>query len=625
MKEAQRLICRTGFDGNKTTHQANVCVVCDRIIQLGAEIHALSEHKIKEFSDQLGVDSYNEFHGELHQEVVKQYEVCGLEGLLLSPRSRCSINPDNGDVTFEVCSQCFNGMKSADKDRESPTKHAIANGFAIGSIPTTLAVKINGKLETFEVNDGMISALLAAAIAPVRPHAWIFSYTGGQSEKIRGNYQFFEADLSRMGGVFSYLKETHCDQILCVLSGAMTPKQKEIARQRAELDTRLFLGLLTWFIEESGHPGYENVQVPAECPRPIIIEDRESKNNTDQPGKPEIENVFEEGTCYFPTMGDPDAETYESKTSQEFAISLLENHSAPTIIASGGNYARNSEILLENVRPIQFPFGNGGPTTPRRNKISQEECLKHYAQLSPPQFMRPEFVLLLRAMLDRITMYNSARLQCNLFSADLGPDGKKMSLAEEISTMKEEDLVAALKEEEGHETGTAGRFLKAVSASCRSLGHTAEAAKTARRKNFALQDYFGAHSLFITVCPDDERSFRIRLYVDSGVMVSRLLFVSLAAFRQSMMWSLLQPLYLLQATHRFSRPIFSHSTTFRVWTSLNCPMKNACLIWRCAETSGVNILERVQSSIRVPCGYYWSASWDGTQRIRLERKESLAF
>jgi SHAQKYF class myb-like DNA-binding protein len=521
MKEAQRLICRTGCDGSKTTHQANVCVICDRIIQLGAEIHKLSKQRITRFKNQLGVDSYNEHHGELHQEVVKQYQVAGLEGLLLSPRSRRSINPDNGDITFEVCSQCLNGMKSADEGRESPPKHAIANGFAIGSIPTTFAVKIDGKLETFEVNDEMISALLSAAIAPVRPHAWIFSYTAGQCQKICGNYQFFEADLSRMGGAFSYLRESwQCDQILVVLSGAMTPKQKEIARQRAEIDTRLFLGLLTWFIGESGHPGYEGIPLPTECPRPIIIEDRESKYNTDEPGNKDIEKEFEEGTCFFPTVGDPDATTYEFKTSQEFAMSILRNHSAPTMIASGGNYARNSEMLLENVRPIQFPFGNGGPSTPRRNPISQEECLKHYVQLSLPQFMRADFVLLVRAMLDRKITYNTARFQCNSLSNEVGPDGKKRSLAEEISTMKEEDLVAALEEEEGHETGIAGRFLKAVSASCRSLGVTAEAAKTARRKNFALQDYFGAHSLFITVCPDDECSFRVRLYVGAGEMVS---------------------------------------------------------------------------------------------------------
>ena len=133
-------------------------------------------------------------------------------------------------------------------------------------------------------------------------------------------------------------------------------------------------------------------------------------------------------------------------------------------------------------------------------------------------------VLLIRAMRDRRSSYDAVKFKCNNLSAQVGTDGKRIRLAEEISTMKEEDLVAALKEEEGRETGVAGRFLKAVSASCRALGHTAEAAKCARRKNFALQEYYGRHSFMLTASPCAENSFRIRLYADSGVMVS--LFIS---------------------------------------------------------------------------------------------------
>ena len=61
-------------------------------------------------------------------------------------------------------------------------------------------------------------------------------------------------------------------------------------------------------------------------------------------------------------------------------------------------------------------------------------------------------------------------------------------------------------------------------ASRRALGHTAEAAKRARRKNFALQEYYGRHSFMLTASPCAENSFMIRLYADSGVMAS--LFVS---------------------------------------------------------------------------------------------------
>jgi hypothetical protein len=55
-------------------------------------------------------------------------------------------------------------------------------------------------------------------------------------------------------------------------------------------------------------------------------------------------------------------------------------------------------------------------------------------------------------------------------------------------------------------------FLKGVKTSCRAMGHTKEAAKHARRCMFAMLDYFGLNSLFLRTTPDDECSFRVRLY-----------------------------------------------------------------------------------------------------------------
>jgi hypothetical protein len=76
-----------------------------------------------------------------------------------------------------------------------------------------------------------------------------------------------------------------------------------------------------------------------------------------------------------------------------------------------------------------------------------------------------------------------------------------------------EELLSTEDEEDDSSTNTtAKKFLKAVSASCRHLGVSAEAAQDARRKCFALQDFFGMHSLFVTITIDDECSFRVRLY-----------------------------------------------------------------------------------------------------------------
>ncbi len=63
-------------------------------------------------------------------------------------------------------------------------------------------------------------------------------------------------------------------------------------------------------------------------------------------------------------------------------------------------------------------------------------------------------------------------------------------------------------------------FLKAVKTSCKSVGHSEEATKYARRKCFAMLDLFGPNSLFITTTPDDECGFRVRLYTKPQNWVS---------------------------------------------------------------------------------------------------------
>ncbi len=59
---------------------------------------------------------------------------------------------------------------------------------------------------------------------------------------------------------------------------------------------------------------------------------------------------------------------------------------------------------------------------------------------------------------------------------------------------------------------TTKSFLKAISTTCRAMGHTEQAAKYGRRCCFAMLDYFGLNSLFLSTTPGDKCSFRVRLY-----------------------------------------------------------------------------------------------------------------
>ena len=52
------------------------------------------------------------------------------------------------------------------------------------------------------------------------------------------------------------------------------------------------------------------------------------------------------------------------------------------------------------------------------------------------------------------------------------------------------------------------------------MGHLEEAAQDARQRIFAMLDNYGLNSLFLSTTPDDECSFRVRLYSKPQVWVS---------------------------------------------------------------------------------------------------------
>ncbi len=88
------------------------------------------------------------------------------------------------------------------------------------------------------------------------------------------------------------------EQIYCVLCGRMTPDQKQIVCKWAKVDTQLFIDVMPWFIQESGHPGYNKTSIPEDGPQPLLIEDSETRNNTDRPVNASLETTYE-GRTFF--------------------------------------------------------------------------------------------------------------------------------------------------------------------------------------------------------------------------------------------------------------------------------------------------------------------------------------
>lgn len=488
-----------GVHGDPNSFQVPVCVICDRLIIGCEKRHSLGKTEINYHRSRLSVESYEIYYGEdMHPELVKEYEIenCPeLKGMLLSRRARRNEDTDE----FDACSNCVNGLKSCTRDRESPPRHAIANGFAIGQIPESI------------IKNEAITELMGAFLAPVRPYAYVFAYSAGAHRSIRGHYSFFEVDLSHTGAVVEhYLNTTANPLVYCVLTGRMTPNQKKIARDKATIDMNKIRELLRWFISESGHPGYADVQLPEQCAKPIMIEDPETEHNTDIEQNPELEKTWAGATFHFSSSHDPQEDVGVFESSQKFAKAMLDKTS-PTLLVSGGNYANLREVLLENVAVLQFPYGKGGPKMKRRNALSVLETYKHYCRLSLKQFFRGDFLLILMHMFNRQQCFKTAMIKCR--STTLGS-----TLGEKISLMEPEDLTRAMNQREGGQpdNSTAAQYLRAITTSCQPVGYSPEAAKVNRRRHFAMDDFLGGSAIFLTTTPCDQSTLRVRIFVNAG-------------------------------------------------------------------------------------------------------------
>ncbi len=145
----------------------------------------------------------------MDNELQKQYEIKGMEGILLSRR----FGKDDAN-DFTVCSRCKEALKADCISNKSTPKCAIANGFAIGTIPETIEFKGEDEQRSTKtviehrdadgnvtsIKESKISSIMAAALSPVRPYAYIFAYHGGQHKSLMGNFQFFETSQTKLAG-----------------------------------------------------------------------------------------------------------------------------------------------------------------------------------------------------------------------------------------------------------------------------------------------------------------------------------------------------------------------------------------------------------------------------------------
>jgi hypothetical protein len=114
------------------------------------------------------------------------------------------------------------------------------------------------------------------------------------------------------------------------------------------------------FVQESGHPGFKDIPFPEKCFQPLLIEDEETKNNTNYAFNKNVEAMYESGTYYFSSAQDPSEGMSVYGAPGKFALAMFQ-HSAPTLLTYGGTYANVTDVPNENILPFAFPFEIGGP------------------------------------------------------------------------------------------------------------------------------------------------------------------------------------------------------------------------------------------------------------------------
>ncbi|MGH3055663.1 MAG: DUF6570 domain-containing protein, partial [Gaiellaceae bacterium] len=329
-------------------HLAPVCVICDRFIIGTEKLKWISSDLLARHEKQLSALSYGK---DLPEELLKQYRVNDpkLKHLLLSPRA--TVKKDHS--AFQTCSSCRRALK-INHLSGAPPKHAISNGFAIGHLP---------------VDIGEISDLMSIVIAPIRPYGYVVVMRGGRHKAIQGSYTFFHQNVAYINKAMSLIASGRQTASICaVFAGRFTNNQRLLARRHLRIDYNIYQRLFNFM--QLYHQSFTQMPKAEDLPEPIILEDEPSSNNTDVSSDIATESNIQTH-FYFPSVGDPCQTTGTYDNSTEFATALLRG-TEPTLVFHPEQYARDKDLEIYDLFPVQFPFGEGSIKVKQQTKISTE-------------------------------------------------------------------------------------------------------------------------------------------------------------------------------------------------------------------------------------------------------------
>ena len=503
-------------DVSNNEQRLRCCVVCDEMLS-NDETVPITLKDLNNNRRRLSASDWNKVSPLLQSEYSVRSENMEIQactyGLLLSPRASQLFNHRSDDsqvaTSFTGCKKCKYHLKS---NKMPP--FAIANNFAFGGPPACLQ----------ELNEVEI-----ALLTPVKTYGYCFSYTGGVQKQLKGYLSYYKIKISSITkAVHTFKVAGLCDNIVVMYFGPMTNAQKQRARSRSKIRTKMVLRALEWLLVNNEQWVGCNInltEIERSLQQPTIIDNSLSvqsvtddtiniSNNIEETDSFQV--FFPDGTVSSLYGGQQSADDFKelvaSATQNGYDIELKADLCKEAV----KDYQNDN---LVNACLLQFPYGKGGLHEQRMKADGSyttntdiKDYARHLSKISLPQFHEQLFVLILYNIVTKQNMVRSAslRTRSNITAARMAGELSPTQVQEAINRKRN-----------GNHSNTVGsqnigsQYLSAIDATSRAVPHTNEAAKYALRRAESMQHKYGVSSYFMTFAPDDDNSYLIQVFANN--------------------------------------------------------------------------------------------------------------
>ena len=382
-------------------------------------------------------------------------------------------------------------------------RFAIANGYWFGATPDCLLA---------------LSRIELALLSPVKSFGYCFMYTGGA--QMKGSLSYFKVAHESIARSLTTMEVLGLNNdIVVILYGYMTPDQKSKAMKTNRVNMTNLLNALHWLLENNIKWKERRIdinRIQQELQNPMIIDTSKVLNEDAVNNNVELTESFE---VFFPD-GTLSSLTGGQKTMEEYRDMIRAQKESGFDIALRCDLSKEivkdyKDDNLVNACLLQFPYGFGGMNKKRlkghgtrTNFVHVEDYVFHLSKLSLPQFHDDLFCLILYNMQMKQHMVTTAawRVRHGLTAHVMSRELCQAHIDEFIAARTSQNNKPLCKPHAGH------KYMGTIDAIAQSIPHTNQAAKTALSKGEAMQFYYGQPSYFLTVTPDDNKSFLVQVF-----------------------------------------------------------------------------------------------------------------